>query len=82
MVANGSNQWQTQYPSAGSSGNGQEVATATVPAVFRRGSGTATSGQSQAAGSHTGRKWPAELLHSVSAGALFCTGTICFLLRL
>jgi len=55
---------ETQYPSAGSSGDGQEVATATVPAVFRVGSGTTTFGQSQAAASYTGKKWPAELLHS------------------
>ena len=81
MVADSSKQRQTQYSSAGSSGDGQEVATAKVPALFRVVSGTATSGQPQAAASHTGRKWSAKLLHSVSAGALFCTGAICFLLR-
>ena len=49
MVADGSEQWQTQYQTAGSSGDDQEVAAATVPAVFRVGSGTATSGQTRAA---------------------------------
>ena len=67
MVTDGSSQRQTQHPTAGSIGDGQEDATATVPAVFRVSSGTATSGQSQAAGSHTGRELATELLHSVSA---------------
>ena len=63
MVTDGSNQWQTQYPTAGSSGDGQEVAAATMPTVFRAGSATVTSWQSQAAASLTGRKWLVELPH-------------------